>query len=134
MKTVISLALMLSSSTLWAAAPKAPNCPRGTQAVYKCVVTPEQGDNEFATSAAQGISICRSGSKTVMAITVDGVTNSGEVGVESRAGGTTYSVSEDGVDLKFSVVTGVFQPTTKAKFFVEVKEARTSGSTTFTCK
>ena len=134
MKAMISLALVLSSTTLWAA-PQTPSCPSDSEVIHECYATPQAGDSEFAGSFTQGISICKSGFKYLMALTdTEGATQTGEVNAVIRVGGSQFSISQDGVDLKFSLVSGTFEPITTAKLFVQVKEAMARGSTTFTCK
>lgn len=136
MKSLITLAVVLSSSTLLAAGPKAPSCPVGTETVYKCVAAPQASDGEFATELFQGITVCQVGFQVFLAFKdFNGDTKSGEVELVARPGGNTYSTSyPGGLDLSFSVVTGIPAGTKPAKLRVEVPDFRFGSTATFSCK
>lgn len=132
MKLLISLAMLLSSSTLLAAAPA---CPKNTKSLYRCESTPQAGDNEIASGVFTGISICTSGSKYLMVVEdQNGPSNAEEVKSEIRMGGSSFSFQAEDVVFSLSVPTGMATKATTAKFSVKFLTPKLAGSSTYTCK
>lgn len=132
MKLPISLAVLLSSSTLLAAGP---TCPNGAETLYTCQSTPVQGDDEVASGIFNAITICKLGSEYLMSVADQyGPSDAAPVSVDLRAGGSKfYFVAED-TEFSLSVTTGTPQKTITARFMVALLKLKRFASSTYTCK
>jgi hypothetical protein len=132
MKLLISLAVLLSSSTLLAAEP---TCPENTDTLYTCVSTPQKGDDEVASGIFEAITICQDGAKYLMvAADQHGPSDPAEVSADVRMGGSKfYFVAED-TEFSLSVATGMAQKATTAKFMVKLVKMGRFAASTYSCK
>ncbi|MBK7891248.1 MAG: hypothetical protein IPJ84_10500 [Bdellovibrionales bacterium] len=135
MKTIVALAVLCLSSVSFAAA----ECPAGSETVLTCTSNPQPGNGQLASDMLDSVAICESGSVTSMVMEKDGESATTEVAVLAIPGGTHYSVEDDTVLFKFSVVTGVRTVKPKATFSVTFTEAKDdngnplSSSSTYAC-
>jgi len=129
MKTMIFSSLMVLSSISVAAA----TCPQNTQTVYTCKSTPTAGDEEVASTMLDSISICSKGNETLMLVEKNGEADMALATVDMRMGGTSYTLKTPEMDFSLSVVTGILDKTSPARFTLHLKAANISASSTYTC-
>lgn len=106
-------------------------CPKGTTAVYRCLSTPQVGDNKMVSLIAEAISVCSDNHDNVtIALTAEGDSTSERLDardISRRTGAVEYSVKyEDGTPW-FSFVVGQ-----KGKSILKLG-TQDSLSSTFTC-
>ena len=123
--------VLLTSSIGFAAA----KCSVADETLHACKSTPKPVDSEFVIGTLDSIAICQKNArKTTMVIEKNGESEEAEAKVSGMAGGTRYSIKAGNTTFSLSVTGGTRPgPLSKATLTIDMRRARMTGSSTYTC-
>lgn len=111
------------------------SCPGDIPTVHICKSTPKAGDSELASGVFDAIAVCGTSTKLYMVLAKGSESQMGAAKIERRAGGVSYSVSEDDIVVSLSLPTGIGpKPVKMARMSITMKKAHVTASSTYTCK